>query len=97
MTLGALKICHERCGIMLLNCSIDNDVKCCSILESVKEACSSKLLQAWLRTFGGNVLELLGALDVEYSTETCELVLNTLFKHSTTSELIKNFDILDEK
>ncbi|CAC5372304.1 YCG1 [Mytilus coruscus] len=66
-------------------------------VESVKEACSSKLLQAWLRTFGGNVLELLGALDVEYATDTCELVLNTLFKHTSTAELIKNFDILNEK
>ncbi|XP_071168942.1 condensin complex subunit 3-like [Mytilus edulis] len=66
-------------------------------VESVKEACSSKLLQAWLRTFGGNVLELLGALDVEYATGTCELVLNTLFKHTSTAELIKNFDILNEK
>lgn len=66
-------------------------------VESVKAACSGKLLQAWLRTFGGNVLELLGSLDVENSTETCELVLKTLLKEAPLPEVVQKFDILDDK
>lgn len=65
--------------------------------DSVKAACSGKLLQAWLRTFGGNVLELLGSLDVENSTETCELVLKTLLKEAPLPEVVQKFDILDDK
>ncbi|XP_062622300.1 condensin complex subunit 3-like [Saccostrea cucullata] len=65
--------------------------------ESVKAACSGKLLQTWLRTFGGNVLELLGSLDVENSTETCELVLKTLLKEAPLPEVVQKFDILDDK
>ena len=65
--------------------------------DSVKLACSGKLLQAWLRTFGGNVLELLGSLDVENSTETCELVLKTLLREAPLPEVVQKFDFLDER
>ncbi|KAK3094775.1 hypothetical protein FSP39_006096 [Pinctada imbricata] len=65
--------------------------------EMVKSACSTKLLQTWLRTFGGNVLDLLGSLDVENSTETCELALETLFKGASLSEMVERFDLLDDK
>ncbi|KAJ8316952.1 hypothetical protein KUTeg_004856 [Tegillarca granosa] len=62
----------------------------------VKETCSSKLLQTWLRTFGGNVLDLLGSLDVESSLETCELAVQELLKSSSPEELVEKFDLLDE-
>lgn len=67
------------------------------IPEIVKAACSNKLLQTWLRTFGGNVLELLKCLDVENSTETCELTLQNLFENTTVDQLVENFDLLNEK
>jgi hypothetical protein len=65
--------------------------------ESVKEACSGKMLQAWLRLFEGNILELLKALDVENSGETSELALKTLFQKTALPELISNFDLLTEE
>ena len=65
--------------------------------EMVKNACSGKLLQAWLRTFGGNVLDLLKSLDVEDSTDICSLVLETVFKTSTPQDLVEKFDILSER
>ncbi|KAL5022801.1 hypothetical protein ScPMuIL_001956 [Solemya velum] len=64
--------------------------------EIVKAACSNKLLQTWLRTFGGNVLELLKCLDVENSTETCEITLQNLFEATSVDQLVENFDLLDE-
>lgn len=81
--------------------SMNKKIKCIKFtlysVDSVKAACSGKLLQAWLRTFGGNVLELLGSLDVENSTETCELVLKTLLKEAPLPEVVQKFDILDDK
>lgn len=43
------------------------------------------------------MLELLGSLDVENSTETCELVLKTLLKEAPLPEVVQKFDILDDK
>ncbi|KAK6178461.1 hypothetical protein SNE40_013249 [Patella caerulea] len=63
---------------------------------AVKDACSKKVLQTWLRIFGGNILELLKSLDVENSTETCEQVLDTMFKQSQVADLVANFNLLDE-
>ena len=66
-------------------------------VEMVKNACSGKLLQAWLRTFGGNILDLLKSLDVEDSTDICSLVLKTLFTTSNPQELVEKFDILNDR
>ena len=68
-----------------------------TVSEMVKTACASKLLQTWLRTFGGNVLDLLGSLDVENSTETCELALQALLEAASVSEMVDRFDLLDDK
>ncbi|XP_071792780.1 condensin complex subunit 3-like [Asterias amurensis] len=63
--------------------------------DSVKDACAGKLLQAWLRIYDGNVLDLLGCLDVENSCKTAELALNVIFKKVQPQELVDNFDLLD--
>ncbi|XP_074641099.1 condensin complex subunit 3-like [Tubulanus polymorphus] len=67
--------------------------------DVVKEACASQLLQAWLRLYGGNILELLNCLDVEdaESMKTTELALQTMFKKSQSAQLVDDFDLLDEK
>ena len=62
----------------------------------VQDACSMHLLQAWLRTFEGNILELLNCLDVENSEETVEKTLVAMFKKAPVTELMDNFDVLDE-
>ena len=67
------------------------------IAEMVKDACGSRMVQAWLRLYEGNVLELLKALDVENSAETPEVTLKTIFKKTPVPELIANFDILNEE
>lgn len=67
------------------------------ITDMVQQACSGKLLQAWMRTFGGNILELLKSLDVEDSTDVCSKVLETLFKVSTVQDMIVSFSILDDQ
>ncbi|XP_052772230.1 condensin complex subunit 3-like isoform X2 [Mya arenaria] len=64
--------------------------------DLVRGACSGKLLQAWMRTFQGNFLDLLRSLDVEDSTDICLQVLDTLFKATTTHDLLERFDILNE-
>ena len=63
----------------------------------MQAACSGKLIQAWLRTFGGNILDLLKSLDVEDSTDVCSLVLETLFKTSSPQDLVERFDILNDR
>ena len=66
--------------------------------ESVRDACATKLLQAWLRIFDGNVLDLLRCLDVENSTDdTAELTLKVVFNKVPPAELVDNFDLLNEK
>ena len=59
--------------------------------------CVNRLLQNWLRTFEGNILELLKCLDVENSLETAEKMLFMLFKKVPHHELIQNFDLLNEQ
>ena len=63
----------------------------------VQESCATRLLQTWLRTFDGNILELLKCLDVENSLETSELVLKTIFKKVPAHELVQNFDLLNDE
>ncbi|XP_078660150.1 condensin complex subunit 3-like [Branchiostoma floridae x Branchiostoma belcheri] len=78
--------------------------------EAVREVCGTKLLQSWLRLFEGNILDLLGCLDVESTCgtdedtatgkttgeETIETAVISMFKQTPTDELISNFDLLGE-
>ena len=68
-----------------------------NVAELVREACSSRLLQAWLRLFEGNILELLKALDVENCLETAEVALKAMFKKTPSNDLVENFDLLNEQ
>jgi hypothetical protein len=52
----------------------------CDLTELVRSFVATALLPGWLRNMKGDYLELLHALDVENSTETSILALNTLFK-----------------
>ncbi|XP_033122987.1 condensin complex subunit 3-like isoform X2 [Anneissia japonica] len=63
--------------------------------EMVRETCASKIITAWLRTFEGNVLELLKCLDVENSCETAEMALKKYMKRIPPEELVENFDLLN--
>lgn len=65
--------------------------------DMVREACSSRMLQSWLRIYEGNILELLKALDVENSLDTSEQALKTVFKKIPVPELISNFDIINDE
>lgn len=62
----------------------------------MQDACSGRLLQAWLLHFSGNILELLSSLDVENSMDTCQKMLKVLFEKSPTHEVIANFDLVDD-
>jgi hypothetical protein len=50
------------------------------LAELVRGFVATTLLPSWLRNMKGNYMDLLHALDVENSTETSVLALNTLFK-----------------
>ena len=65
--------------------------------EIVRDACTCRLLQAWLRMHEGNVLELLRCLDVENSVDTSKQALEAMLKMSTPKELVSNFDLLEEE
>ncbi|CAH1784611.1 unnamed protein product, partial [Owenia fusiformis] len=65
--------------------------------DLVKDACKGKLLQSWLRVWGGNVLDLLKCLDVENSMETCQIALKALFEKIPVEELVQNFDLVNEQ
>ncbi|XP_071948625.1 condensin complex subunit 3-like [Antedon mediterranea] len=64
--------------------------------EIVRETCASKVLTAWLRTFEGNVLELMKCLDVENSCETAEIAMKKYLTKIPSEELVENFDLLNE-
>ncbi|XP_070541488.1 condensin complex subunit 3-like [Ptychodera flava] len=65
--------------------------------EAVRNACSTKLLQAWLHSFEGNVIDLLDALDVENSSDVAEQALKSIFKSVPAAELVQNFDLLNDQ
>lgn len=65
--------------------------------EAVRVICRNKLLQSWLRTFEGNVLDLLHSLDAESSTDICQRMLQHLFADSQIVDLISDFTLLDDK
>lgn len=66
-------------------------------LEGVRKVCGGKLLQKWLYSFEGNVLELLHSLDVENSTDICQQVLKQFFTDTPIADLVANFTLLDDQ
>ncbi|XP_064916684.1 condensin complex subunit 3 [Columba livia] len=64
--------------------------------DSVKEV-MKKLLQAWLQSAEGNVLELLHRLDVENCPEVAIQALNTIFSSSPLHGFVQNCINLDSR
>uniref|UniRef100_UPI00398E89FD condensin complex subunit 3 isoform X2 n=1 Tax=Pristiophorus japonicus TaxID=55135 RepID=UPI00398E89FD len=58
--------------------------------DAVKQVVQKKLLQAWLRTMDGNVLDLLHRLDVENCVDVAVSALNVLFAQTHLEELVEN-------
>lgn len=54
--------------------------------ETVREMCVDALLKAWLKTFEGNTVNLLKALDVENAEEPAKMFLKAVFKGEGISE-----------
>ncbi|XP_030848405.1 condensin complex subunit 3-like isoform X1 [Strongylocentrotus purpuratus] len=65
-------------------------------LDMVKDICTGKMLQSWLRTFDGNAIDLLKRMDVENSCTTAELALKAIFEKVPASGLVEDFDLLNE-
>jgi len=64
--------------------------------DAVKESCSTHLVKAWLDTYSGDKLTLLGLLDVENSLDITQQLLCVLFKKSSPDELTTGLEILDD-
>ncbi|XP_067944835.1 condensin complex subunit 3-like isoform X2 [Watersipora subatra] len=62
----------------------------------VQKACMDKLLQAWLVHYQANILDLLGGLDIMSSGDVCEKAVRTLLSKAPASEILEEFDLLDE-
>lgn len=63
----------------------------------VRDACISHLMQRWLSRYQGNILELLKHLDVENTLDTSNQMLKAFFDKSAVTELVNNFDILNQE
>ncbi len=63
----------------------------------MRDACTSKLLQAWLRTFEGSIVELLQCLDVENCLELAEKTVLMLLKKVPPHELVGSMDMLNKE
>ena len=59
--------------------------------ESVRKACHDSLLHTWMKSIQYNVCELLDRLDVENSSDVCQLVINEYFKSSKLDSLVDQF------
>jgi condensin complex subunit 3 len=59
--------------------------------ESVRKACCKSLLHSWLESIQYNACELLDRLDVENSSDVCQLVINEYFKSSAPTSLVSQF------
>ena len=65
--------------------------------ETVREACITQLVEAWLRTYNGDRLALLALLDVENSSDVCQTLLQVLLKKSTPLALTEDLTFLNEE
>jgi len=65
--------------------------------ESVREACVTQLVEAWLKTYNGDHLAVLALLDIESSADICQTLLQVLFKKSTPLTLTENITFLNEE
>ena len=54
-------------------------------------------MKAWLNTYSGDKLHLLGLLDVENSMEIAQQLLSVLFKNLSVDELTDGLEILDDE
>ena len=68
-----------------------------SFSDPVKDSCSSKLLQAWLRTFDGSIVDMLQCLDVESCLDLAEKTVNCLLKKVPAKELVQSLDMLNDQ
>ena len=62
--------------------------------DSVKEACMRGLLRNWCLTLDGDIYDLLRRLDLESSSDICEIVVMSIFEDLPDEELIKSFENL---
>ena len=65
--------------------------------ESVREACITQLVEAWLRTYNSDRLALLVLLDIENSADVCQTLLQVMFKKSTALALTEDLAFLNEE
>ena len=65
--------------------------------EAVREVVSSRLLPAWLKLMGGDVVEVLHKLDVENCAQTALDTLSAYFTNTPTEELLQNRVLLDNR
>lgn len=65
--------------------------------ESVKNVVKTQLLQAWLRAYQGNILEVLEKLDAIGSYETTRKAVQAMFDYSTADDLAAGFTICNKE
>jgi len=86
---------HNLHSIQAANVFVMMELFLCT--ESVREACITQLVEAWLRTYNGDHLSLLALLDIENSSDVCQTLLQVLFKKSTPLALTENLTFLNEE
>lgn len=64
--------------------------------ESVRDIVQTQLLQAWLRTYQGNILEVLQKLDAIGSHKTTCKALQAMFNFASIPDLMAGFTILND-
>jgi len=80
--------------LILTLCSTTEFVLC---TESVREACITHLVEAWLKTYNGDRLAVLALLDIENSADVCQSLLQVLFKKSTPLALTEDLTFLNDE
>nr|XP_002127415.1 condensin complex subunit 3 isoform X2 [Ciona intestinalis] len=59
--------------------------------EAVRNVVKKQLLQAWLLSFKGNILQLFKKLDVVGAFETCSDAIVAIFENSSMADLVQGF------
>lgn len=95
----AYQVLAQKVSIRALTCSrrlhlIDQGLldRC----EGVQTIVKTQLLQAWLRTYQGNILEVLEKLDAIGSYETTRKAVQAMFDYAKVDDLVAGFTICDE-
>lgn len=96
----AFMVLNDKVGVKALSIAQRIDLLQAGLTdrsESVRTVCGQRLLPSWVRSFKGSILELLQGLDVENSSETCDLAMSVLLAKTAPEDIVSAFNLVNTR